>query len=350
MIISLGEKLSCKIFAAKLQSEGLPAVFVNLERVIDRHFSETQLDHHFYSYLKERLKAILSEHLRDKKIPVVTGFFGNVPGGLLNAVGRGYTDFTASLIAAGCGAAEFQIWKEVDGIYTADPNKVPGARVLRSITPAEAAELTFYGAEVIHPFTMEQAISAQIPIRIKNTFNPTFEGTLIHPTVETEGLSSQKRPTAVTVKHNVTVINVASNRKSLAHGFLANMFSIFDRHGIALDLISTSEVNVSLVVSLGDKDLKILPTVLLELQTLGKVTDSCSFASWVQSIHTILSKLQVTTISNLAIVSLVGQQMKSLVGIAGKMFSALAAASRFSPFSPRIWLHCSPFIYARCQY
>jgi len=244
------------------------------------------------------------------------GFFGFVPGGLLNAVGRGYTDFTASLIAAACGADEFQIWKEVEGVYTADPNKVPGARVLASITPAEAAELTFYGAEVIHPFTMEQAISAHIPIRIKNTFNPSGEGTLIRPTDESDPSSSAstplasstdlaKRPTAVTVKNNVTLINVASNRKSLAHGFMANIFSIFDKHGVALDLISTSEVNVSMVVSLGEREGRSLPIVLEELQGLGKVS----------------------TTKNLAIVSLVGQQMKSVVGMSGKMFTALASAN-----------------------
>lgn len=302
----MGEKLSCKIFTSVLRSDGVPAVYVNLERVVDRPFLETQLDHQFYAYLKERFHAMIRDVLAADQVPVITGFFGYVPGGLLNAVGRGYTDFTASLVAAACGAEEFQIWKEVDGIFTADPNKVPTARVLTSISPAEAAELTFYGAEVIHPFTMEQAINAQIPIRIKNTFKPGGEGTLIRPTEDDLTTSSNvKRPTAVTVKSNVILINVASNRKSLAHGFMADIFSIFDKHGVALDLISTSEVNVSMAVSIGEKEGRCLPQILQDLQSLGKVT----------------------TQKNLAIVSLVGQQMKSLVGIAGKMFTALAAAS-----------------------
>lgn len=106
---------------------------------------------------------------KDEKdaIPVLTGYFGVVPGGLLNGVGRGYTDLCAALGAVGVQAEELQIWKEVDGIFTADPRKVPNARLLDSVTPEEAAELTYYGSEVIHPFTMEQVIKAKIPIRIK---------------------------------------------------------------------------------------------------------------------------------------------------------------------------------------
>jgi aspartate kinase len=99
-----------------------------------------------------------------------------VPGGIVQSIGRGYSDFTASLLAAGVGAHELQIWKQVDGIFSADPTRVPSARLLPSISPAEAAELTYYGAEVIHPFTMEQAIQAAIPIRIKNTFKPNDHG------------------------------------------------------------------------------------------------------------------------------------------------------------------------------
>src|SRR6185295_14183477 len=111
------------------------------------------------------------------------GFFGQVPGSILCSIGRGYTDLCAALIAVGIGAKELQIWKEVDGIFTADPRKVPTARLLPVITPEEAAELTYYGSEVIHPFTMNQAIRASIPIRIKNIQNPDGNGTVIFPDV-----------------------------------------------------------------------------------------------------------------------------------------------------------------------
>ncbi|KAK7684601.1 hypothetical protein QCA50_012182 [Cerrena zonata] len=119
--------------------------------------------------------------LPEDVVPVLTGYFGTVPGGLLNGVGRGYTDLCAALIAVGVQAEELHVWKEVDGIFTADPRKVPNARLLDSVTPEEAAELTYYGSEVIHPFTMEQVIKAKIPIRIKNVVNPKGNGTVIYP-------------------------------------------------------------------------------------------------------------------------------------------------------------------------
>ena len=162
----------------------------------------------------------------------------NKEGSILNTIGRGYTDLTAAMVSVALRAKEFQIWKEIDGIFTADPRKVPSARLLSAITPEEAAELTYYGSEVIHPFTMEQVIRASIPIRIKNAFNPNGYGTLILPKgyqeedhdvvgpalspvspPSNEALQSlkggsTKHPTAVTIKDNVTVLNVHSNKKS----------------------------------------------------------------------------------------------------------------------------------------
>ena len=109
-------------------------------------------------------------------MPARVGYFGFIAGGIVQSIGRGYSDFTASLLAAGLAAHELQIWKQVDGIFTADPSRVPAARLLQHISPAEAVELTYYGAEVIHPFTMAQAIQASIPIRIKNTYKPNDNG------------------------------------------------------------------------------------------------------------------------------------------------------------------------------
>jgi aspartate kinase len=194
----------------------------------------------------------------------------------LHQVGRGYTDLLSALLAVGVQAAELQIWKEVDGIFTADPRKVPTARLISIISPEEAAELTYYGSDVVHPFAMEQAIRKKIPIRIKNVENPGGGGTVIHPDPEVdpaevqEGLGTKsvpepaplsllkwlshplvnhehKRvPTAVTIKDNIIVVNVNSNRKSVSHGFLAGIFSTLDRFGIVVDLVSMSEVQVSM--------------------------------------------------------------------------------------------------------
>ena len=209
-------------------------------------------------------------------MPVVTGFFGPVPGSLLRQVGRGYTDLLSALAAVGLGASELQIWKEVDGIFTADPRKVSTARLIPIISPDEAAELTYYGSEVVHPFTMEQVIRRKIPIRIKNVENPRGGGTVIHPDPDSEldgaGLdvnvsaalsqdpidlnnvfadARKKLPTAVTIKERITVLNVHSNRKSVSHGFFARIFGTLDKFGVVVDLISTSEVHVSMAIEDG---------------------------------------------------------------------------------------------------
>ncbi|CEG68391.1 Putative Aspartokinase [Rhizopus microsporus] len=319
VIIGVGEKLSCRIVAAVLQDRDVDAQFVSLENIIDRDFE--RLDQSFYDYLAQRMADAVKQC--ENRVPVVTGFFGIVPGSLLTTVGRGYTDLCAALTAVGLGAEELQIWKEVDGIFTADPRKVKSARLLPIITPEEASELTYYGSEVIHPFTMEQVIRARIPIRIKNVENPRGEGTIIFPTdnansrdgthtpqspqvLAENGYSidlSRKYPTAVTIKDHVIVLNIHSNRKSVSHGFFAKIFSTLDRYGVIVDLISTSEVHVSM--ALGEENLdKDLDRVIKDLREFGRVD----------------------VIKDLAILSLVGKQMKNLVGIAGMMFSTLASA------------------------
>lgn len=291
VIIGTGEKLSACIFASLLNSMGIDAEYVDLSNIVDRTFTETNLQ--FYLYIQGRLKARIEAC--GSKVPVLTGYFGFVPNGIIASIGRGYTDFTAALAAAAVGARELQIWKEVDGVYSADPKKVENARVLSSITPEEAAELTYFGSEVIHPFTMEQVIRANIPIRIKNTFKPDLPGTIVDPGAKDS--SENKAATAVTVKKNITVININSNRMLMAYGFLAKIFNICAKYGIIIDMISTSEVNISITIENVEKLNKALP----ELEELGRVTVN----------------------KNLAILSLVGKGQKHCVGLAGRMFSVL---------------------------
>ncbi|PWN27866.1 aspartate kinase [Jaminaea rosea] len=383
IILSLGERLSCRLVVASLQDLGIPAELVGLESVIDAAFleevgkrraspgggvggvgvgEENQLDQHFYDLLAERL----GERCRNAQgVPVVTGYFGAVPGSLLQQVGRGYTDLCAALCAVGLGALELQIWKEVDGVFTADPRKVSTARLIPSITPEEAAELTYYGSEVIHPFTMEQAIRRRVPIRIKNVENPSGSGTVILPDSEeperdhlveghvaqpqtplTSGANTPARatgaggmpwgaaegawpglelsgmagsgvggaggaqqqqrrlPTAVTIKEDVLVLNVHSNRKTLSHSFFSRIFSTLDRHHVAVDLISTSEVHVSMAISAASlrRPSRTLDLVCSELGPVGTVS----------------------VLRDMAILSLVGRQMRHMVGVAGKMFATLA--------------------------
>lgn len=212
-----------------------------------------------------------------------------MPGSLLAQVGRGYTDLCAALCAVGLSAAELQVWKEVDGIFTADPRKVPTARLISIITPEEAAELTYYGSEVIHPFTMEQVIRASIPIRIKNVENPKGGGTIIFPdSVTADGPTSpsssppvtpfhsiarptNRLPTAVTCKDDILVLSIRSNRKTISHGFFARIFGTLDRYGIVVDLIATSEVHVSMAIN-GNTRKNVLDRLTVDLQVVGEVS------------------------------------------------------------------------------
>jgi aspartate kinase len=296
--------------------QGVEAEYIDLSDVL-RYDASAQLDAGFYktaiSAFSRKLAAC--EH----RVPVVTGFFGNVPGSLIDGdIGRGYTDLCAALCAVSLNAEELQIWKEVDGIFTADPSKVPTARLLSSITPSEAAELTFYGSEVIHHLTMDQVIRAHppIPIRIKNVKNPRGNGTVVipdpvlspahqlqrsRPSEPRPSSRAPKRPTAVTIKDHISVINVHSNKRSISHGFFARVFSILDEYSISVDLISTSEVHVSLAIHSGSTRVEAFAMARQDLAECG----------------------DVSVLSDMAILSLVGADMKNMIGVAGRMFSTL---------------------------
>ena len=305
LVLSVGERLACLFMVSVLKSIGKKAELVDLTRVV----STSTLDinsssQDFYDHLRTRISSQVEEVARDGAIPVVTGFFGLVPGGLINAVGRGYTDLCAALCAVGLGAKELQIWKEVDGIFTADPRKVPEARLLPQISPEEAAELTYYGSEVIHPFTMDQVIRAHIPIRIKNVMNPPGEGTKVFPVELTDAAEIQllnRGPTAITSKSNIIVLNIVSNRTRQSHGFLAQVFGILDKWRLVVDLISTSEVHVSMAIHEAAPD-----------------------AALVEALKAIRKFSSVEVTDGLSIVSLVGTEMRHNIGIAAKMFSTLS--------------------------
>ncbi|ODV83558.1 hypothetical protein CANARDRAFT_9378 [[Candida] arabinofermentans NRRL YB-2248] len=321
IVMACGEKLSCRFMSILLQDRGLAAKYVDLSNIIGNDYdSSNGLNANFYKYLATQLSNEINK-IPKGVVPVLTGFFGIIPGGLLSSVGRGYTDLCAALVAVGLNADELQIWKEVDGIFTADPRKVKNAKLLQSVTPDEAAELTYYGSEVIHPFTMEQVIKAKIPIRIKNVENPTGQGTIIypdnigkkgeqtppHPPISMEKIpttifTSPKTATAVTAKSDITVVNIHSNKKTLSHGFLANVFTILDKHRLVVDLISTSEVHVSMALQYTSDSRKDFDKCLEELKKFG----DCDITK------------------DLCIVSMVGIHMKQLIGIAGAMFKTLA--------------------------
>lgn len=175
-IIGKGELLSCHLMVVLLQDRGIDAQLVDLSNITPPG-APREVNQAFYAAYVTALRPVLAAC--GSRVPVVTGFFGPVPGGLLSQVGRGYTDLCAALVSIALSASELQIWKEVDGIFSADPRKVVTAQLLKTITPAEAAELTFFGSEVLHPYTMEQIVRHRIPIRIKNTTKPSAHGTVV---------------------------------------------------------------------------------------------------------------------------------------------------------------------------
>ena len=331
-IMSKGEIMSSKIMTALLRDKGVDAIFIDLSIVYDGEHATADSD--FY----QRMHKAMAEEIVNvgNKIPVLTGYFGVVPRGLLQEVGRGYTDLTAALISVGLGVQEMQIWKEVDGVFTADPRKVPTAQLLPTISPSEAAELTHWGSEVIHAFTMKQAIQARIPITIKNVMNPKGHGTVITPDPESPATGSSRRlnllpdlkprspfestdsgprrPTAITAKRNMLVLEVEPEKGSVGPQFMLAMFEILARWKLKIDIISVSELLVSLALhsesstgdgvskeekSISNKDIR---GAIEELGSLGHVSMEFSLAA----------------------ISLIDKDMKSKVGVASKMITALA--------------------------
>ncbi|KAL1852207.1 Aspartokinase [Paecilomyces lecythidis] len=335
-VLSLGERLACKVVAAALTiKEGIPARVINLDNIVtevfggslsEQEYEYDRLGTEFYHQLAQKIGSIVSESI--DAVPVITGYFGLMPHSLLQCVGRGYSDLCGAMCAAGLNTMEYQIWKEVDGIFTADPRKVPSARVLETVTAEEAAELTFFGSEVIHPLTMEQLYKSQIVLRLKNVLRHSGLGTVIYPSSpETEpetkeavqqsvmsevfmvsngyhGQSrSRRHPTAITSKEGLILINVTCSRTTKSQGFLTSVFSQLQRNGIVPDLVTTSERNVSLAVQISDS-LSSRNRLVLDLQRFGSVT----------------------ILENMNIVSVIGQKMRNMVGTANEIFSALASA------------------------
>lgn len=315
-ILSAGEKLSAQYLTALLEDHGIPAQYVDLSDVIDFTVLRS-LNQEFYRDLALAIGRRIE--LCGAKVPVLTGYFGPLPGGLLQQLGRGYSDLCAALAAVGTKAKELQVWKEVSGVYTADPSKVPTAKLLSSIDPREANELTFYGSEVIHHFTVEQCLPS-IPIRIKNVLAPQSPGTLIAPSSQASLQSHPKRPTAVTVKHQITVVNVHSHRKVEDADFLAQICKILASWSLNIDLFEKNQFHISLAVHSKTPIIK-------GPEDRGGEQDAEDLLNQHKDLQHAIEELSeygsVDVVKNMAIISLVGLQLKRSIGIAGRLFTAL---------------------------
>src|SRR6266568_957613 len=241
----------------------------------------------------ERTRAALTPLLEDGLVPVLGGYIAATADGITTTLGRGGSDYSAALVGAALDAHEIQIWTDVSGVLTADPRVVPGARTVSSLSYAEAAELAYFGAKVLHPKTIQPAMERDIPVRICNSRAPRDAGTV----VTALGEVSPGGVKAIAHKCGVTILQITSTRMLGAYGFLRALFEVFDRHRTAVDVVTTSEVSVSLTV----EDTGSLEAILADLRGLGSVS---------------LER-------DRAIVCVVGEGLRATPGIAARVFATV---------------------------
>jgi aspartate kinase len=247
-LVSFGERLSVRIAAAYFCSLGIKAQAVDAWDggfVSDSNFTSAEPEEESWKAIPEKLLAPANEGL----LLIVTGFIAKDKKGNITTLGRGGSDLSAAMIAAACGAEELQIWKDVDGILTADPRIVSGARVVDSITYEAAAEMAYYGAQVLHPRAMQPCMKTGTPVSVKNSYNPEAPGTRIVSSLIVSSLDKKRSPIqAITSRKNVTLVDIVSSRMVGQYGFLAEVFACFARHGVSVDMVATSEVSISLTL------------------------------------------------------------------------------------------------------
>jgi aspartate kinase len=240
----------------------------------------------------ERCRERVAPVVAAGRVPVLGGFIGATSNGVTTTLGRGGSDYSAAIFGACLGASEIQIWTDVDGMLTADPRIVPGPRVVPQLSFAEASELAYFGAKVLHPSTILPAIAKNIPVRILNSRRPENPGTLI-----TADGRSGGGLTAIACKRDVTVVDITSTRMLMAHGFLRRLFEVFERFRTAVDVVTTSEVSVSVTID----DTRRLDALVENLRHFAEV--ACE--------------------PEMAIVSAVGENLRSDATLFGRAITAL---------------------------
>ncbi|WJX66049.1 Adenylate kinase isoenzyme 1, variant 2 [Trifolium repens] len=290
-LVSFGECMSTRIFAAYLNKLGVKARQYDafeIGFITTDDFTNADILEATYPAVAKRLHG---DWLADPAIAIVTGFLGKAQKSCaVTTLGRGGSDLTATTIGKALGLPEIQVWKDVDGVLTCDPNIYPKAEPVPFLTFDEAAELAYFGAQVLHPQSMRPARESDIPVRVKNSYNPKAPGTLI--TKERD--MSKAVLTSIVLKRNVTMLDIVSTRMLGQYGFLAKVFSIFEDLGISVDVVATSEVSVSLTLD---------PSKLWSRELIQQELD-----------HVVeeLEKIAVVNLlQNRSIISLIGNVQKS---------------------------------------
>jgi aspartate kinase len=292
-VVSYGERLSAALLAAVLVENEVSCTDVDARRCIitdDDHGCATPLMTETVRNTRSQLESLLASGC----VPVLGGFIGATVDGVTTTLGRGGSDYTAALIGAALEAKEIQIWTDVPGVLTADPRLVANARTVPHLSFEEAAELAYFGAKVLHPKTLHPAIERDIPVRICNSRAHEGGSTL----VVGESKRSSETVKAIAHKTGVTTIQVTSTRMLGAYGFLRALFEVFAEHKTAVDVVTTSEVSVSLSLD----DTTSLSEIVAELEKLGTVSVE----------------------ENRAILCVVGEGLRTTPGIAARIFSTIS--------------------------
>ena len=291
-VVAAGELMSSRIVAAALTAAAVPATWVDPRRVLvtdDQHGCAIPA----MAATAQAVATVIRPVLDGGAIAVTGGFVGASETGVTTTLGRGGSDYSAAVLGAALDADEIQIWTDVDGMLTADPRLVAEAQLVPQLSFGEASELAYFGAKVLHPSTILPAVEREIPVRILNTMKPAGQGSVITGSSPADG-----RPlTAIACKRNVIVVDVTSTRMLMAHGFLRRLFEVFERHRTSVDVVTTSEISVS--ITLDDEG---------RLEAIER--DLCEFAS-------------VQVERRMAIVSAVGDQLRADPTLSIRIVAAL---------------------------
>jgi aspartate kinase len=291
-IVSYGEQLSARLLASVLSEKGFEGRYIDARRCIitDEEFGQARP-------LKEETIAATNKEilpvLESGAIPVLGGFIGSSLGGKTTTLGRGGSDYSASIVGSALSAAQIEIWTDVDGVLTADPRIIDKAATISRLSYSEAAELAYFGAKVLHPKTIQPAVDLQIPVRICNSRNHNLPGTIV--TAEADRTPGAVK--AIAHKTGVTVVEISSAGMLGAYGFLRAIFDIFEKHRTVVDVVTTSEVSVSLTID----NSSALPKIVEDLEKFSNVTAK----------------------QNRAIVCVVGEGLRDTKGVAADIFSQI---------------------------
>ncbi|WP_183815798.1 lysine-sensitive aspartokinase 3 [Tunturibacter empetritectus] len=293
LVVSFGERLSSRMMAEALDQHGLQGAHVDARSCIitDATYGKAVPQD---DAIESKLKAIVLPLVEAGKTPVMGGFIGSSTEGVTTTLGRGGSDFTAALVGGGMHAGAIEIWTDVNGIMTTDPRICPDALRVKTISFEEAAELAYFGAKVLHPATILPAVQKSIPVWVLNSRNAENEGTKI--TAMAAKCASPFK--SIAAKKRLTIIDVVASRMLMSHGYLKAVFDVFDKYKCAIDMVSTSEVSISLTVDSNQQ----LPEICAELAKIADV------------------KME----GHKALVCLVGEDIRGHNGIAGQVFSAIS--------------------------